>query len=76
MLPSCKGEKVEAVENTGEKKYFLEKVENIKVVQYYCDDFDDLSLQEKILAYYLYEAALWGRDIKIDQGHRDALEII
>ena len=75
MLPSCKGEKVEAVENTEKKKYFLEKVENIKVVQYYCDDFDDLTLQEKILAYYLYEAALWGRDIKIDQGHRDALEI-
>jgi dipeptidyl-peptidase-3 len=32
--------------------------------------FDQLTLKQKQLAYYLYEAALCGRDIFYDQGFK------
>ncbi|MEX2117138.1 MAG: peptidase M49 [Bacteroidota bacterium] len=58
-----------------ERKYSLERVGPARVVQLYADGFDDLSLNQKIFAYYLSRAALASRDIAIDQHHRDALEI-
>ncbi len=36
-------------------------------------DFDSLSPNQKILVYYLTEAALWGRDILWDQNNADNL---
>ncbi len=39
------------------------------------DGFDQLPLQEKLYAYYLYRASIAGRDISFDQRHRHALEI-
>ncbi|MEX2189434.1 MAG: peptidase M49, partial [Bacteroidota bacterium] len=58
-----------------ERKYSLERVGPARVVQLYADGFEDLSLNQKIFAYYLSRAALASRDIAIDQHHRDALEI-
>jgi dipeptidyl-peptidase-3 len=60
---------------TDEKKYLLEKVGKVAIVQLYADGFADLSLNEKILAYYLYQAGVAGRDITYDQNHRHGLEI-
>ncbi len=37
--------------------------------------FEDLPLNKKILAYYLYRAAIAGDNIMYQQNHRDALEI-
>jgi len=37
--------------------------------------FEDLSPNQRKLAYYLYRAAIAGNDIMTDQDHRDALEI-
>jgi len=57
------------------RKYLLETVDDAAVVQYYADGFDKLPLREKTLVYHLYQAALAGRDIFIDQKHRNALEM-
>jgi dipeptidyl-peptidase-3 len=60
---------------TDERKYLLEKVGKVAFVQLYADGFENLSLNEKILAYYLSCAALAGRDITYDQNHRHGLKI-
>ena len=59
----------------GERKYLLERVDDAAVVQLYADGFTALPLREKTLIWHLYQAALAGRDIFIDQKHRDALEM-
>ena len=41
----------------------------------YADGFNALPLREKTLIWHLYQAALAGRDIFIDQKHRSALEM-
>lgn len=58
-----------------ERKYLLERVDDAAVVQLYADGFSSLPLREKTLIWHLYQAALAGRDIYIDQKHRDALEM-
>jgi dipeptidyl-peptidase-3 len=58
-----------------ERKYLLEQVDDAAVVQLYADGFSALPLREKTLVYHLYNAALAGRDIFIDQKHRNALEM-
>jgi dipeptidyl-peptidase-3 len=44
-------------------------------VQYYADGFDALPLDQKILTWHLYQAALAGRDIYYDQRYRHGLEM-
>jgi dipeptidyl-peptidase-3 len=59
----------------GDRKYLLERVDDAAVVQLYADGFSALPLKQKTLIYHLYEAALAGRDIFIDQKHVHALEM-
>src|SRR5688572_7232363 len=56
-----------------DRKYLLERVDDAAVVQLYADGFQSLPLKQKTLIWHLYQAALAGRDIFIDQKHRDAL---
>ncbi len=55
---------------------------DLQTMRYQVPGFEKLSVQQKTLAYYLYEAALSGRDIIYDQqgGHsliiRKTLEAI
>lgn len=60
---------------TAERKYLLERVDDAAVAQVYADGFDELPLDQKILIWHLYKAALAGRDIYYDQRHAQALEI-
>ncbi len=48
---------------------------DLQLLQYHIDGFDKLSLKEKKLAYYLYEAALCGRDIIYDQKDKNGILI-
>ncbi len=57
------------------RRYLLEQVEDAAVVQLYADGFEELPLEEKILIYHLYEAALAGRDIYYDQRYPHNLEM-
>src|SRR5688572_27895665 len=61
--------------SAGDRKYLLERVDDAAVVQLYADGFDALPLREKMLIWHLYQAAIAGRDIFIDQKHRNALEM-
>jgi dipeptidyl-peptidase-3 len=56
-----------------DRKYLLERVDDAAVVQLYADGFEKLPLKQKTLIWHLYQAAIAGRDIFIDQKHRDAL---
>jgi dipeptidyl-peptidase-3 len=58
-----------------ERKYLLERVDDAAVVQLYADGFSSLPLDQKTLIWHLYQATLAGRDIYIDQKHRNALEM-
>jgi dipeptidyl-peptidase-3 len=58
-----------------DRKYLLERVDDAAVAQLYADGFQALPLREKTLIFHLYQAAIAGRDIFIDQKHRDALEM-
>lgn len=48
-------------------KVEAESFADLQLLRYQAPGFDDLPLQQKQLAYYLYQAALAGRDIIYDQ---------
>jgi dipeptidyl-peptidase-3 len=56
-------------------KHQIDRFADIQVLGYEVPGFDQLSLQEKKLAYYLSQAALAGRDIIFDQNYRHNLRI-
>ena len=51
------------------RKYLLERVDDAAIVQLYADGFESLPLDQKILIWHLYQAALAGRDIYYDQRY-------
>ncbi len=55
--------------------YTVDRFADIEVLRYKVPGFEDLSLNQKILVYYLQEAALWGRDILWDQNYAQNLPI-
>jgi len=55
--------------------YNVDRFADLQVLRYQVKGFDELSLQQKELVYYLSEAALWGRDILYDQNCRFNLAI-
>jgi dipeptidyl-peptidase-3 len=57
------------------RQYLLEQVDDAAVVQYYADGFESLPLDQKILVWHLYQAALAGRDIYYDQRYVHALDM-
>ena len=52
-----------------------ERFADLQVLRYQVKGFESLSLQQKQLAYYLYEAAMCGRDIIYDQKYKYNLTI-
>lgn len=48
---------------------------DIQILRYKVPGFEDLDLEKKELVYYLYEAALAGRDIIYDQNYKHNLVI-
>ena len=53
----------------------VDRFADIQVLRYEVPGFDELSLQEKQLVYYLYQAALSGRDMIYDQNYEHNLRI-
>jgi dipeptidyl-peptidase III len=58
-----------------ERKYLLERIDEAAVVQVYADGFEAMPLKEKTLIWHLYQAALAGRDIFVDQKYAPSLEM-
>ncbi len=56
-------------------KYTAEQFADLKLIRYQVPGFNDLDLQKQELLYYLYEAALSGRDIIYDQNYMHNIQI-
>lgn len=56
-------------------KYQTEQFADLAILRYKVPGFEELNLKQKELVYYLYEAALSGRDIFYDQNFKHNLEI-
>jgi dipeptidyl-peptidase-3 len=72
---NCTGEKRNTMDTKEDFKYLIEQFADIKIGRYLIPDFENLTLQQKKLLYYLYEAALSGRDIIWDQNFKHNLKI-
>ena len=68
--PSCK--KTETTQPQ-EFDYVVDRFADIEVLRYKVPDFENLTLNQKKLVYFLTEAALWGRDILWDQNNSNNL---
>jgi dipeptidyl-peptidase III len=72
MLASCGNnaadKKGETTENPDSFAYFSEQFADIKILRYRVPGFEELTTDQKILLYYLSQAALCGRDITWDQN--------
>ncbi|MGE5798372.1 MAG: dipeptidyl-peptidase 3 family protein, partial [Ignavibacteria bacterium] len=55
--------------------YQTEQFADLAILRYKVPGFEELTLKQKELVYYLYEAALAGRDIFYDQNFKYNLEI-
>ena len=83
LLFSCADEKknsevaseTKEVEKSDNFNYNVEQFADIKVLRYQIPSWDDLTLKEQKLVYYLTEAGLSGRDIIWDQNYRHNLKI-
>lgn len=72
---SC-GQTSQEAEPQGESQEFqyqTEQFADIRILRYQVPGFEELDRQKKELLYYLYEAALSGRDIIWDQNYRHNL---
>jgi dipeptidyl-peptidase-3 len=58
-----------------DRRYLLERVDDAAVVQVYADGFQKLPQDQRVLVWHLYQAALAGRDIYLDQRYRHNLEL-
>ncbi|MBS1653136.1 MAG: dihydrofolate reductase [Bacteroidetes bacterium] len=56
-------------------EYFVEQFADLRILRYNVPDFEKLPIKSKTLLYYLYEAALSGRDILYDQNYKYNLTI-
>ena len=56
-------------------EYVVDQFADLRILRYQVPGFDELSLKEKKLVYYLTEAGLAGRDIMWAQNYRHNLEI-
>ena len=77
FLWSCKEKMEETPLVKVEQKfeYLVDQFADIKVLRYQIPGFDELTVKEKQLVYYMTQAGLAGRDIMWDQNYRHNLEI-
>lgn len=67
MLTSCGISKTDAPQSD-DFDYTVEQFADLQILRYKVKDFENLSLKQKELIYYLSQAALEGRDILFDQN--------
>lgn len=80
MFLSCGKDKENKTNNENAKEvenfeYSVDKFGDIEVLRYQIPGWDDLTLKEKTLVYYLSQAGYVGRDIMWDQNYKHNLKI-
>ena len=71
VMVSCNSPKPVQPETNTETdgfNYVIDRFDDVEIMRYTLDNWDELSLQQKTLIYYLSQAALCGRDIIFDQN--------
>jgi dipeptidyl-peptidase III len=58
-----------------EFQYEADRFADIRILRYQVPGFDELSLQQKTLVYYLSQAGMSGRDLMWDQNYRHNLRV-
>ena len=74
MLAAC-SDKPKQSENEADFKWVVDRFDDIKIIRYQVPGFENLPLDQKLLVYYLGEAAKCGRDIMFDQNFKYNLAI-
>jgi dipeptidyl-peptidase-3 len=76
VIGSCKNKQVQNETDASEPfEYVVDQFADVEILRYQVPAWDDLSLNQKLLIYYLSEAASWGRDITFDQNYVHNLAI-
>ena len=73
-LSAC-GDAKKTTNNEDLIDYTVEQFADLQLLRYHVPGFEELSLDQKKLIYYLTEAALYGRDILFDQNGKYNLRI-
>ena len=72
-LCSCSGSKKAEEANAEPFNYVVDQFADMQILRYQVPGFEELTLKQKELLYYLNEAALQGRDILYDQNGKHNL---
>ena len=72
LATSCGGDKPA---EAADAPWIVDRFDDIKVIRYEVPRFEELPLDEKLLVYYLAEAAKCGRDILFDQNFKYNLAV-
>ena len=75
LLAACGGNPKTTTAEADKFDYTVEQFADLQILRYRVPGFEDLSLKQKELVYYLTEAALQGRDILFDQNGKYNLRI-
>ena len=76
IYASCQSIPDQTNDDSGNKfRFVTDQFADLQILRYQVPGFEDLTPKEKELVYYLYEAALSGRDIIYDQNFKHNLKI-
>ena len=75
-LCGCQQEAPQVETSTEDMPWVGDRFDDIKVLRYEVPGFENLPLQQKLLVYYLAEAAKCGRDILFDQNFKYNLTVV
>lgn len=73
IMISCSTDKKR--EEPADFKFYTESFADLRIQRYYVPGFDELTLRQKELVFYLYKASLYGRDIIYDQNYKHNLYV-
>lgn len=75
LASACQKAEKPDEKTSDEFQWQVDQFADLRILRYQVPGFEDLSLQQKELIYYLSEAALWGRDIIFAQNYKHNLAI-
>ena len=75
MIIGCNTQQTSEEQKSDKFEYQIDKFADLRILRYQVPGFEDLSLKQKELLYYLSQAAIEGRDIIFDQNYKYNLAI-
>ncbi len=75
IMTGCNTQQKSNEEKTNNFQFEVEKFADLRILRYQVPEFEELTLKQKELIYYLAQAAIEGRDIIYDQNFKYNLAI-